>query len=175
MSVPEPEALPAAPEVRAARHDDAEAIAAIHNQGIGERVATLRTAPRGAAEVRAALDGGRPTLVAERGGSVVGWATVGAYDDPAPHYAGVGEATVYVDRDARRGGVGAALLRGIEEAAATAGYFKLIAKVFASNGPSLRLFAAAGWRTVGTHERHGRLDGEWKDVVVLEKSLEPGS
>jgi len=38
----------------------------------------------------------------------------------------------------------------------------------------MRLFIGADWDEVGTHRRHGLLDGEWKDVVVLEKFL-PGT
>ncbi len=53
--------------------------------------------------------------------------------------------------------------------------FKLVAKVFTTNEASLRLFERMGYQRVGTHFRHGRLRGEWKDVVVLEKLLEPGA
>lgn len=157
--------------IRPARGADAAAIAAIHTQGIEDRVATFRTEPRSADEVGEALANDRPALVAERDGDVVGWAVVGPYEDQALYYAGVGEATLYVERAARGGGVGALLLRALERAAAEAGFHKLIAKVFDTNEASVNLFARAGWRTVGTHRRHGQLDDEWKDVALLERSL----
>ncbi len=159
--------------IRAAVPADADSIAAIHNEGVADRVATLRTEPRDTRDVADAIAGPRPLIVAESSGTVVGWAGVGPYDDRNEWYSGVGEATVYIARQARGSGIGGALLAAIEAAAYGAGSFKLIAKVFDTNEPSLRLFAAAGWRVVGTHQRHGLLDGEWKDVVVLEKSL-PG-
>ena len=28
-----------------------------------------------------------------------------------------------------------------------------------------------GWRRVGIYERHGQLDGVWRDVVIVEKLL----
>ncbi len=51
------------------------------------------------------------------------------------------------------------------------GYYKLVGKIFTTNGPSIALVRASGWRDVGTHERHGRLDGEWRDVLVVELLL----
>jgi L-amino acid N-acyltransferase YncA len=161
--------------IRAAAVADAAVIAEIHNQGVAERIATFRAAPRTPDDVAAALASGRPMLVAERDGSVVAWAGIGPYDDASDWYSGVGEAAVYVARDARRSGAGVALLEALERAAEDAGHYKLIAKIFDTNEPSLRLFERAGYRTVGVHRRHGRLDDDWKDVVVLEKLIGPAA
>jgi L-amino acid N-acyltransferase YncA len=86
----------------------------------------------------------------------------------------VREATLYVERAARRTGVGRRLLDALAEAAADAGAHKLVGKIFTSNGPSIAMVGILGWREVGVHERHGALDGEWKDVLVVEKLLGPG-
>jgi L-amino acid N-acyltransferase YncA len=157
--------------IRPAEPGDSEAIAEIHTQGVAERIATFRAEPRSVEDVRAQMGSGRPLLVAERDGKVLGWAGVGPYDDSSPWYAGVGEATVYVAREARGAGAGRALLEALERAAVAAGGYKLIAKIFDTNEPSLRLFETCGYERVGVHRRHGRLDGAWKDVVVLEKLL----
>ena len=111
-------------------------------------------------------------MVAEVGGRVVGWATVGTYDDAHDYYAGVGEATLYVERAARQQGVGSALLDALADRAAGRGHHKLVAKIFTSNEPSIALVKSCGWREVGVHHRHGRLDGEWKDVLVVERLLD---
>jgi L-amino acid N-acyltransferase YncA len=110
-------------------------------------------------------------LVAEASGRVAGWASVGPYDDVHDYYAGVGEATLYVDREARRGGAGRALLSALADQAAQRGYHKLVGKIFTSNEPSIALVKSCGWREVGVHHRHGRLDGVWKDVLVVERLL----
>ncbi|CAN5217876.1 arsinothricin resistance N-acetyltransferase ArsN1 [soil metagenome] len=157
--------------LRNAEPGDAGAIATIHNEGVADRVATLRSEPRTADDVQAVIAGSRPLIVAERHGVVVGWAGVGPYDDRNAWYAGVGEATVYVARAARSSGVGRELVAALEREAAIEGTFKLIAKIFDTNTVSLRLFERAGYRRVGVHRRHGRLDGAWKDVVVLEKLI----
>jgi len=110
-------------------------------------------------------------VVAEREGEVVGWARVGAYDPVHDYYAGVGEATLYVDRNGRRGGTGRALMNALAGEAERRGYHKLVGKIFTSNEPSIALVKSCGWREVGVHLRHGRLDGEWKDVMVVERLL----
>jgi phosphinothricin acetyltransferase len=157
--------------VRAARADDAEAIAEIHNEGIGERVATFQTTIQRGIVVAEAIEAGRLILVAVRDGEVVGWAGVTAYDDAHEYYSGVGEATLYVRRNARRGGTGRALLAALAEESERRGYYKLVGKIFTTNEPSIALVRASGWREVGLHERHGRLDGEWKNVLVVERLL----
>ena len=156
-------------QVRRATAEDAAAVAAVYNQGIEERGATFQT-ERQPAEAFAERIASGVVGVAEEGGRVLGAAWSSTYD-AAPYYAGVREVTVYVDRDARRRSAGRALLGWLADEARAAGGYKLVAKVFTTNSGSLALFGACGWRTVGTHERHGRLEGEWKDVTVLEQAL----
>ncbi len=84
------------------------------------------------------------------------------------------EATLYVSREARGQGAGRVLLDELAEAARAAGAHKLVGKIFTSNTPSIALVEGLGWRRVGVHERHGTLDGEWKDVLVVEKQLDSG-
>jgi L-amino acid N-acyltransferase YncA len=158
--------------IRAAEPADAEAIAAIYNQGIAERQATFQTRPHdpGEVELKTEQRGGQ-LIVAESDGEVVGWAGWVGYDDPAEHYAGIAECAVYVDRGARGQGIGAALLEGLAGEASKVGVHKLVAKIFTTNEASVALFRHGGFREVGTHLRHGRLDGEWKDVLVMERTL----
>lgn len=157
--------------VRAASGADAEAIATVYNQGVEERVATFQPDPVDAAAFAERIEEGELFLVAEEGADVIGVAWVSDYDPLHDYYSGVGEATLYVERAARRAGAGRMLLEALGTQAATAGRHKLVAKIFASNEPSLALFESAGYREVGVHLRHGLLDDEWKDVVVVECSL----
>jgi L-amino acid N-acyltransferase YncA len=161
--------------VRPAQPGDAEAIAAIYNQGIEDRQATFQTNPQdpGELELKTEQRGGE-LLVTERGGEVVGWAGWTGYDDPAPYYAGIAECAVYVAREARGQGVGGELLEGLAAEAPKFGVHKLVAKIFTTNQSSIAMFRLHGFREVGTHLRHGQLDGEWKDVLVMERSLGVG-
>ena len=52
-----------------------------------------------------------------------------------------------------------------------AGFTKLTGKIFADNQASVALVRRCGFREVGVHHRHGRLDGRWKDVLVVERLL----
>jgi L-amino acid N-acyltransferase YncA len=151
---------------------DAEAVAAIYNEGIRGRGATFQTAERTAEDVSPWLDQAdrHPVIVAERDDRIVGWARAGSYSD-FEAYAGVGELAIYVTADARGGGVGRALVDALADSARDRGYWKLIAKVFPANEASIELLHRCGYRDVGLHLRHGRLDGEWRDVLLLEKSL----
>ena len=150
---------------------DAPALAEIYNEGIDGREATFETRRRGADEVGAWIQEGRPFLVAEdEHGTIVGFARVSAYSDRCV-YEGVGEHGVYVADAARGSGVGRALLLGLCQAAQRAGYYKLTSRIFTSNGASRAVHRAAGFEEVGVQRRHGRLDGEWRDCVLVERLL----
>jgi phosphinothricin acetyltransferase len=152
---------------------DAAAIARIYNQGIKDRIATFETRPRTVAQIERQLaerDDRFPTLVAERGGDVVGWAGAGPYSDRAA-YAGVAAHSVYVAREARAGGVGFAVLSALCREYERRGFWKLCSRIFPENVASLRLHERAGFRVVGTYRRHGKLDGAWRDCVIVERLL----
>jgi L-amino acid N-acyltransferase YncA len=156
--------------VRPATPADAAALAAIYNEGIADRVATFETRPRSVEEARTWIGGALPCVVAARDGAVVGFARVAPYSDREA-YAGVGEHGVYVARAARGEGIGRRLLDEVCLAAEAAGLHKLTSRVFSDNAASIAAHAAAGFVVVGVQRRHGRLDGEWKDCVVVERLL----
>ena len=157
--------------IRAADATDAGAVAAIYNESIAEREATFETAERSAGDaLRWLAADGEPLLVAEDQERVLGFARVIRSSDRCA-YEGVGDYTIYLARDARGRGVGRALLAALVAAAEQAGYWKLIGRLFTSNAASIALARRCGFRQVGVHERHGRLDGEWKDVLVVERLI----
>lgn len=126
---------------RLATAADAPALARIHGAGIADRQATFETEPPAPADVAAVLarQGDRvPTVVVERGGTVVAWASAGPYRERAAD-AGVAEHSVSVACAARGRGAGRAAL-----------------------------YARVGFRVVGVDRRHGRPDGQWRDGVIVE-------
>jgi phosphinothricin acetyltransferase len=158
---------------RLASRDDAAAIAEIYSQGIEERIATFETEPRTADDIIAALEerGERfPTVVAELDGRVVAWAAASLYRS-RPCYAGIGEYSVYVHRSARGIGAGKVVLEALFRESEARGLWKLVSRIFPENVASLALCRATGFREVGVYRRHARLDGEWRDCVIVEKLL----
>ena len=154
--------------IRPARALDAAAVAAIYNEGIAERVATFETRERGVDEVKAWLAAELPFLVAVDGDEVLGWARLSDYSDRCV-YTGVAEHAVYVAGAARGRGVGRRLLEALCEQAAQHDLYKVTSRVFTDNLASRAVHRAAGFEEVGIQRRHGRLDGEWKDCVLVER------
>lgn len=157
--------------IRAARPEDAAAVADIYNAGIRERSSTFETRERQPAEMADWIGLERhPFLVAELDGRVAGFAASAPYSDREA-YAGVAECSVYVDPALRGRGIGTALLIELGAAAAARGFHKQLGKLFAANEASMRLVSRGGFRVVGTHVRHAQLDGEWRDVILVERCL----
>jgi L-amino acid N-acyltransferase YncA len=150
---------------------DAKAIAAIYNEGIADRIATFETEPRTAEDIAAWFNGGHPIVVVDdAGGAIMGFASSSAYRT-RDCYAGIAEFSVYVGRAYRRTGVGRIAMAALIEAAAASGQWKLVSRVFPENVASLALMARMGFREVGTYRRHARLDGQWRDCVIVERLI----
>jgi len=155
---------------RAATIEDAAAIARIYNEGIADRVATFETLPRCADDVRRWFDGVHPIVVVEDEGEIVAFAATSTYR-ARECYSGIAEASVYVNRAARGRGAGRKVLAALIECARQAGYWKLVSRVFPENHPSRGLIRSLGFREVGAYEKHGKLDGIWRDVIVVERLI----
>jgi L-amino acid N-acyltransferase YncA len=158
-------------EVRGATLRDAEAICAIYNAAMDERGSTFETAPRTAKDFDARITDTRfPLLVSAEAERVIGWAGLAPYSD-RQCYAGIVEASVYVDAAARGRGVGTKLAEALASAAQSGGFHKVIGKLFTDNVASIRLVERCGFDSVGLHRRHGQLEGAWRDVLVVERLL----
>jgi phosphinothricin acetyltransferase len=155
--------------------DDAQAIAEIYNQGIDDRIATFETAHRSADDISAWFGTRYPVIVVTEGdkGSVIAFASTSMYR-PRECYAGIAEFSVYVARSARGRGAGRLAMEALIAEAERMGFWKLVSRVFPDNIASLKLLRTLGFREVGVYERHARLDGIWRNVVIVERLLDPG-
>jgi phosphinothricin acetyltransferase len=151
----------------------ADGVLAVYEAGIATGHATFQSSPPTWPEFDADHLPDHRLVALDDDGSVLGWVAASPVSGRCV-YAGVVEVSVYVAPAARGRGVGRALLDGFLESTADAGVWTVQAGVFPENTASLALHAAAGFRTVGTRERlgrmtHGPLAGSWRDVVLLEK------
>ena len=157
---------------RPAHAADADAIARIYNEGIADRLATVETHPRSGADVARWVEDGSPLVVVEDDGRVVAWASAAPYRPGRQAYAGIGDFSVYVSRAERGRGAGRAAVEALAAEARGRGFWKLVSRIFPENEASLGLCRALGFREVGVYRRHAKLDGEWRDVVVVELLLD---
>jgi phosphinothricin acetyltransferase len=155
---------------RAATRSDAARIATIYNQGIEDRVATFETEPRTVEHVLKWFAEGYPVLVSGDGKDIYAYAVAFPYRSRT-YYEGVREFSVYVAREARGKGFGKLAVSALIVEARTRGWWKLLSRIFPENVSSRKLCAALGFREVGIYEKHGRLDGKWRDTVIVEKLL----
>lgn len=155
---------------RPAISSDVPFITTIYNQGIEDRTATFETRLRTPEDVRAWFNATYPLAVVEEQNRVIAFAAAFAYR-PRACYRGIAEVSVYVDREFRRRGVGRLALSELIQLAEAAGYWKLLSRVFPENHASRSLIASLGFREVGVYEKHGRLDGTWRDVVIVERLI----
>ena len=157
----------------AATPGDIEAICAIHNQGIVDRIATLDATLRAPEDTRAWLAerGPRhPVIVAEVDGTVVGWASLNRFN-ARPAYDHVADFSVYIERGWRGKGIGRTLLDRVIDMARSLGFHKLVLTAMTHNAAGLALYSRAGFTRVGVYHEQGQLDGKWVDVVIMEKIL----
>jgi phosphinothricin acetyltransferase len=84
-------------------------------------------------------------------------------------YAGVAEVSVYVASDAQGKGVGQALLSMLVKVSEKEGFWTLQAGIFPENESSIALHKKNGFRTIGLHEKLGKMNEKWRDVVLLER------
>jgi phosphinothricin acetyltransferase len=99
---------------------------------------------------------------------LVGWAALSRVSKRSA-YAGVAEVSVYVTTDARGNGVGRALLRALITESERNGIWTLQASIFPENLASLGLHESLGFRRIGFRERISKLNGVWRDTVILER------
>lgn len=142
-------------------------VRAIYQQGIASGHATFETeASDWNSWDRDHLEECR--LVGTSEDQVIGWAALSPVSGRCV-YDGVAEVSVYVAQEYRGQGLGTALLQRLVELSERAGLWTLEAGIFPENVASLVVHEKSGFRTVGTRQRLGQLNGVWRDVQLLER------
>ncbi|WP_226002996.1 arsinothricin resistance N-acetyltransferase ArsN1 family A [Paenibacillus sp. BJ-4] len=159
--------------VRTATSEDLNRILDIYNQGIEDRIATLEMEAKNFDYI---VDWFREhqnrytVLVAESDGVVVGWASLNRYSHRCA-YDGVADLSIYVDRTFCSKGVGSALHSELEKEARENNFYKIVLFTFHFNENGQGLYRKMGYRKVGIFEKQGVMDGQYVDVMIMEKLI----
>lgn len=157
--------------IRPARLSDLPAITKIYNEAIRNTTATFDTKPKTGEEQLAWFnthDDRHPIFVAERDGSVVGWACLSQWSDRCA-YSGTAEISLYIRDGFREKGIGRKLMESIDAEAQRRGFHTAVVRITEGNLASVHLAERFGFRPVGVMEEVGYKFGRWLDVHVMQK------
>ncbi|WP_101842764.1 GNAT family N-acetyltransferase [Halobacillus sp. Marseille-P3879] len=107
-------------------------------------------------------------FVARIGDTVAGWSALKPVSARSV-YAGVAEVSVYVGKRNMKQGVGSRLMESVVKDSEARGFWTLQAGIFPENKASLQLHKRAGFREVGRRERIGKMEGVWRDIILMER------
>ncbi|MDQ0416674.1 phosphinothricin acetyltransferase [Croceifilum oryzae] len=160
--------------IREATIQDLEEIRLIYNQGIEDRIATLEETPKSKEDIQKWYEehhqGRYAVLVIESDQQMLGWASLNAYSHRYA-YQGVADLSIYIERSWRGKGLGSHLLKALENKAKENRFHKIILSTFLSNSLGQGLYRKRGFREVGVFENQGIVDGQFIDVMTMEKWL----
>ncbi len=159
--------------IRRAEEKDIPSITKIYNEAVINTAATFHVEPVTAEERQEWFrnhDSVRPVIVAETGDELAGWASLSRWNSK-PAYDGSVELSVYVDRDARGGGIGKALMEDLIERAAQAGLHTIISLITEGNEVSMKLHKQLGFEQTGQIREAGYKFDQFLDVTIWQKML----
>ena len=164
--------------VRRATAAEIPAITAIYAEAVLHGTATFEIEPPDETEMarrmQALLARHFPYFVAERAGSVAGYAYAGPYRD-RPAYDWCVEDSIYVAPEFHRTGIGRRLLARLVAESEASGYRQMLSVIGDSaNSASVGVHAAAGFRLIGTFRSVGFKHGKWLDTVLMQRPLGQG-
>jgi len=157
-------------DVRKARPEDADSIAAIYTESILARDSTMVMDPVSGDEMLerlSGLDSRESLLVAELNGSVIGWGIVKFYSE-RPGYRLACETSVFLRRDHVGQGIGSLVQNQLMACARSAGFHHVLVRIWAQNESSIAMHRKFGFTIVGTQQEIGEMDGRWIDVTIMQ-------
>lgn len=107
-------------------------------------------------------------IVAEIDNEIVGWAALTAVSGRCV-YAGVAEVSVYISNNYRGQKIGTKLLDKLIAESENEKLWTLQAGIFPENIASLKIHEDLGFRKIGHREKIGKMNGIWRDTVLLER------
>jgi phosphinothricin acetyltransferase len=152
---------------RPMKQEDWNSVAEIYRQGIETGNATFqRDIPTWEEWNSGHLKNCR--IVAGNSNEIIAWAALTPVSGRCV-YAGVAEVSVYVSNRYKGQKIGTRLLETLIIESEKEGFWTLQAGIFPENIASLKIHKNLGFRTVGLREKIGKMNGIWRDTVLLER------
>jgi phosphinothricin acetyltransferase len=147
--------------------DDWESVMAIYANGIKTGNATFETTlPSQDKWENAHVESCRLVAVSDR--KIIAWAALSPVSEREAYH-GAAEVSVYVDRLHSGKGIGKEILSELIKQSEASGLWTLQASIFPENLASIRLHESCGFRVVGYREKIGKLNGSWRDTIIMER------
>jgi len=147
--------------------DHWEDVKRIYEEGIATGNATFQTFAPGWEEWNSShLQSCR--LIAANDNRILGWAALTPVSGRCV-YAGVAEVSVYVSADSRGKGIGKNLLHSLINESEQNNLWTLQAGIFPENIGSIKIHEVCGFRVIGRREKIGKMNGKWRDTILLER------
>lgn len=143
-------------------------VKSIYEEGIATGNATFQTSAPAWHEWDSSHVKNSRIVAVDDNDKVMGWAALTPVSGRCV-YAGVAEVSVYVSGDAQGQGVGKALLKELIWQSEQNGFWTLTAGIFPENKASLKIHTDAGFKILGIRDRIGKMNGVWRDTVLLER------
>jgi L-amino acid N-acyltransferase YncA len=143
------------------------AVKQIYEEGIATGLATFEQKAPGWTDWDSShLSQGR--IIAKEDGNIIGWAALTPVSGRCV-YAGVAEVSIYVSGKARGKGLGKQLLQRLIEESELNNIWTLQAGIFPENKASIKIHECNGFRMVGFREKIGKMNGIWRDTILMER------
>ncbi len=110
-------------------------------------------------------------IIAKEIDIILGWAALTPVSGRCV-YAGVAEVSVYLSFRARGKGLGKQLLQRLIEESESNNIWTLQSGIFPENIASIKIHETCGFHIVGTREKIGKMNGSWRDVILMERRSE---
>ncbi|KZC39586.1 MULTISPECIES: GNAT family N-acetyltransferase [Rhodanobacter] len=163
--------------IRTARDEDAAAIHAIYAPSVSAGTATFETELPGVDAMRERLRARLkhyPWLVWEEAGEVLAYAYAGRFRERAA-YDWIAETSIYVRADAQRRGIARQLYGALLDVMRQQGITQAVGVITLPGAASVAMHEAMGFQPAGVWRQCGYKLGQWWDVGVWQKELQPAA
>jgi phosphinothricin acetyltransferase len=158
-------------EIREMLPGDEKKVLEIFQQGIDSGIATFETEVPSAEAWNMDFFNDCRWVLENESNEVVGWCGLKLISK-RECYKGVAEVSIYLDNKYQGLGLGSILLKKMILDSENHQFWTLQASIFPENEASIKFHHKNGFRTVGVRKKLAKLNGVWKDVILLEKRSE---